>query len=204
MPDISAQDIDRCLATVVEDRVTPYETVNALHGGAGRNLGLQQRTDLIKMIDTAARGHLRFRLLDALPPERMVYIGNHSDAFKAHYSDARFIGLSSFVDVLGLMANAKITFSDTINLRNAALFRHFYANAAGSVVAGNPNEYLEDAFIDNESIIFCPPDDLQSAERLRAILDEPEKLAQIAEAGFEIQQAHHTWHDRVGGIADTL
>lgn len=201
---ITAADIDRCLVTVVEDRTTPFEAVNALHGGKGRNLDTQQRTHLIKMIDTAARGHLRFRLLGALPPERMLFVGNHSDAFKARYPQARFIGLRSYTDIMRLMADAKITFSDTINLQNSALIRHFYANAAGCAVASNPNRYLEDIFIDDESVIFCPADNHESAERLRELLQAPEKLARIAKAGFDLQQAHHTWRDRVDGIARIL
>lgn len=156
----------------------------------------------IRAVDFHARMTRRWRIASSLAALPVVHYGEASPEARALLTNWEFRGSISFDRLCERMADAKIVLGDTINLRNAALMRMFYAMARGCAVATDMNAFLATEFADGESIIALSldPERRDNAEKVGDLLADPRRLQAIAAAGRTVHGARHTWHARADAL----
>lgn len=173
---------------------------------------LQPRLDVvpfvhaIRAVDVHARAMRRWRLALSLASVPIVHFGEASPEARARLPNWDFRGPVSFETLCARMTDARIVLADTINLRNAALMRTFYAMAHGCVVATDMNAFLNAEFEDGESIVALALDagGEGNVAKLRRLLDDPHRLRSVATAGIEIHRVRHTWRARAQALIPNI
>lgn len=103
------------------------------------------------------------------------------------------------------LAEAKISLNVMPWFKDGAHDRVFNAMANGSVCLTDDSRYLKEVLSDGENVIFY---DLSQMEKLPGLaltlLAQPEKMQQIANQGFALTMAGHTWQHRADALHQEL
>ena len=160
---------------------------------------IQRIAEFARLIDIRVRAVRRHALLGSLDALKIVCCGEIAQSFRQAHLNATVLDPKPFPELLGLMRQSKIVLNDSINLRQSALMRLYYAMAQGCAVATEANDGLRAAFRDGEEAILLEPGQ-DHAGRLRDLLADPARLQAIADAGRTRQIAAHQWDHRVPAL----
>jgi hypothetical protein len=194
-----ADDVLNCALTGYEDVYSASKRRFSEIGFSGDFLRI---AEFAKIIDIRARLIRRWKLLNALSELEIHYIGDVCDEFKMLNRNGVYHGKRSFSDVIEFLGNCKVSINDSINLRNAALMRHYYAMANGCVSATESGNWVRDEFSDRNVVMLDPETDAVS--RLRGVIADMDAAQQIADAGRALQIERHQWRNRIDPLLQTL
>ena len=146
--------VQRAITQIIEEPVDVYAAVRDLvilpYGLAATPLDAARLT---REIDSLTRAIRRFAFLSGLGGLKIHYIGAVDPEFQAANPNGAYLGSLAFDAIKRHLDTAKVNLSETINLRDSALIRLFYAAAHGCVPATEMNPYLEAEFGDGQSIL---------------------------------------------------
>ena len=127
-----------------------------------------------------------------------------AEDFRRANPKGTFHAAKSWQDLVEYMGDARVAINDTVNLGQAMLIRFFYPMAVGCLVATEVNDFVNREFRDGENVIGLVPDDPANGERVRAVLENPERAQDMADAATATYAAGHTWSHRVEALRSHL
>ena len=187
---------------VLRDQESPYRGAKSVLerlGFSSADASAQMAVD----IDRRARALRRWTMLSALRDLNILYCGNICESFQRQNPNGKYLGYLGFAEVCELVRSSKIMLNETINLRNAALFRLHYAMADGCVIASQKNAGLARDFQDRQDIVFlsCTSADVAMLKDL--VADIP-ALQSIADQALATHAKGHLWDHRLGAFLNVL
>jgi len=165
---------------------------------------VQDACQLVLEIDRRARTIRRHRLFSTLRDLPIRFYGNISDDFKKANKNGTFAGNLSWLEILNCMSDSRIVINDTINLRESALIRVFYAIAHGAVVATEMNRFLTRSFADREAVVALDHPGDENADRIRTVLENPAIAQSMVDRAREIYADSHTWEHRMDALIEAI
>jgi spore maturation protein CgeB len=109
----------------------------------------------------------------------------------------------NFSEALEIMQKAQIVLNSSPMFKTGAHERIFYAPSAGAVLLTNETPWIRSHFQSPEELItYRTEDDVK--ERVKALLEKPEALKSIANAGREKVLAAHTWNHRIRQLLEIM
>lgn len=127
--------------------------------------------------------------------------GNGWNKFKCANPGNMIIGGSlEPMQCMELMANSKIVLNVMPWYKDGTHERVFNAMMAGAVCLTDESEYLRREFTDGEDIVFYSMSNLSA--KVKAILNDTESSAAIAENGYAKAKSKHTWANRAHEIIE--
>lgn len=108
-------------------------------------------------------------------------------------------------EILPLMSEAKIVLNTMTWYKAGAHDRIFNGMLAGACVVSDDSKYLRQEFDTKQAMVrFQLEEIVRLPEMVWNLLDHPEKMQQIADAGYEAACEGHTWKNRVKVICSML
>lgn len=196
--------LDAAIAETIDGKRDVFEIVRDRFAPAVAAGRLRDVHALAATIDKRARQMRRRRLLLGLRHLPIQFCGDIDPGFLADFPNAKRRGRISFADTLALMRDTRVVINDTINLRQSALIRFFYAAGEGCVLASETNPFIAQAFPPGEAMIALDGRGGTDAGMLTAALDNPVALQSIADRGRALMGASHTWAHRIDGLVAAL
>lgn len=154
-----------------------------------------------------AEAYHRDRLLRTLG-DAAVPIGVWGSGWEplvARYPSYRYGGVGSFEETLHLLRRARIVLNVNNGFVAGGHERVFTAMCAGAAVFSDANKYYADAFRDGREIeTFDWPKLADAPARLMRLLEDEDRQASIARAGFKKAEAEHRWTDRAAKLVKAI
>jgi glycosyltransferase involved in cell wall biosynthesis len=111
----------------------------------------------------------------------------------------------SFEEGLALMGKSKIVLNQMAWFKDGASERIFNAMLQGAVSVTDDSIYLREILKDGEDVVFYS---LSELERLPVLVSDllrhPDRMRQIADAGYRTAKEGHTWEHRAGQLAEMM
>jgi glycosyltransferase involved in cell wall biosynthesis len=111
----------------------------------------------------------------------------------------------SFEEGLALMGKSKIVLNQMAWFKDGASERIFNAMLQGAVSVTDDSLYLREILKDGEDVVFYS---LSELERLPVLVSDllrhPDRMRQIADAGYRTAKEGHTWEHRAGQLAEMM
>lgn len=102
-----------------------------------------------------------------------------------------------FKDIFSLMSQAKIVLNIMPLFKKGSHDRIFSAMLNHCVSLTDSSSYLKESFISDKNIVFYDLNDFKHLpDTIRNLLNQPAKLKQIADAGYDAAKKNHTWEAR--------
>lgn len=109
----------------------------------------------------------------------------------------------NFKEALEIMQDAKIVLNASPMFKTGAHERIFYAPSAGAVLLTNETPWIRSHFkIPEEALTYRFSDSLK--EPLKNLLENPDQLQAIADAGRKKVLAEHTWNHRIRSLLEIM
>lgn len=188
---------ERITDQVIDGDADIHEMVHPELQKAGINLSSEIYVAVLRAIDRRARDIRRHRMLELVKGFDVRFYGNASEKVRQQLPHISFHEPVSFARLVELYGNAKVAINDTINLRESALVRMFYAMAEGCVVASQPNAFLDREFISGRGYVPLSNSRPDGLELLRRCIEAPAEGQAIAEHGLSVYERGHTWGHRI-------
>lgn len=162
--------------------------------------------EILRLVDTFVRMENRVNLFRALNGMDITVVSSQFGAVsslvgpKAKQMVAHGASRQSDPFFLGLyaMCHAKLTINNLPNYRNGVTERFFNAQIRGSAVLSEKNSYLENNFTDDKDVFLYDPYNLTDIkERVRHILNDRDKLKEVALNGFDKTYSQHLIDNRL-------
>lgn len=138
----------------------------------------------------------RLRLAPQILALPAVIYGNGWEGLVGKKSRAQVRGPASFAEVLDATARARIALNVMPPVNDAPHDRTCYAMLAGAAYLTDPNAFFRREYRAGEEIGFYDLRTRTLADEVRTLLDDPARLAAMAEAGRAATAARHTWRHR--------
>lgn len=109
----------------------------------------------------------------------------------------------NFFEALEIMQNAKVVLNSSPMFKTGAHERIFYAPSAGAVLLTNETPWIRSHFKTSEEMLtyrFAEP----IKESLQMLLEKPEELKAIADAGRLKVLSEHTWDHRIQKLLEIM
>jgi len=164
---------------------------------AGINLSSEIYVAVLRAIDRRARDIRRHRMFKLVKGFDVRFYGNANEKVQQQFPHITFHKPVSFARLVELYGNAKVAINDTINLRESALVRMFYAMAEGCVIASQPNAFLDREFISGRGYVPLSISRSDGLELLRRCIEAPAEGQAIVEHAVSIYEQGHTWGHRI-------
>ncbi len=159
---------------------------------------------LAAAIDKRARLARRRRLLLSLRDLPLHLCGDVDPALLAELPRAVARGRLSFAATIELARGARAVINDTINLRDGALIRFFYAAGQGCLMASERNRFLDEAFPPGRAMLALDGRARDNGHALRMVMTDPAALQPVADEGRARVARAHTWSQRIDGLVAAL
>jgi len=189
-----------------DNRKSPFEAIEE----ALRCLGILSFNDvgnnfhaLVNVVSSYVRGYRRKALLNELAQAglKIHCFGHKKQLEKLDNPNLiihDFLYTREYLEVLG---RSKIVLNTTPNGKYSVTERQLSAMMNGAAVATDTNDYIEQSFTDNTSIIGFSHKDYKSlADKLSYLLASPQKLEEIARNGEEAAKKNHTVRHRAADL----
>ncbi len=142
----------------------------------------------------------RNAVLAALPARaKVVVVSDHlPTALRGHDNIGHRGWTEDFAAIRGLFARAKIVLNTTNKFPCGAHERIWYGMAEGAAILTDPSSFLDRDFVDGDTMLFLPRGGITSGslDRVAALLDRPDRLAELAAAADPVYWKGHTWASR--------
>lgn len=171
---------------------------------AALELPIETLIDLTMIVDSRTRLLRRFRVLNALSAFPITFYGNVvPDAAKLlpHCTFKDGIGLA---ETLEIAARSRIVVNDTINLRDSALIRLFYAMSLGTIVASDVNRFLENQFSPQRDFIALGPQWADANDVIERVLHDDEFAQEMADSCTKVYSPAHQWQSHIKELLSVL
>ena len=159
---------------------------------------------LVREVEMHAESTQRHRVLEKLTDMAVHVVGQPLDGGLLNLPKGTMRGELHFDDILELMKETKIVLNVTAKFAAGSHERIWYAMAHGCVVLTTYSHFMAEYFTHGKDILFIPPnlEDLQAM--VSDLLNDVQKLDEIAANARAVYLANHTWHERVKIIDKVL
>ncbi len=168
---------------------------------------LKETMQNITFIDLYIRYHVRGEVVKALVDNgiRVHVFGDKWDELACDHPENLINGDSLYSEeCLYQIQNSKISLNVLPWFRYGAHDRIFNSMLNGAVCLTDSNPYLDDFLENDENCLQFSLNKLQElADRIRCLLDNPQRLQQIADAGYEHAKMH-TWAMRMQSFSQWI
>jgi hypothetical protein len=179
------------------------------HGlSLGTALSRDQFAELISTILAVGEHNRRFAVLTALPEALTVAVASdYLPKALRERANIRHLGyVGDFAEIRRLMGRSRIVLNMTGKFPAGSHERIWYAMAEGAVVLTDFSVFVEQTFVDGETIVYLPrrpvgPDDLAP---LAALAWDAERLDRLSAGATAVYRAHHTWSKRASLLIDAI
>ncbi len=111
----------------------------------------------------------------------------------------------SFEEGLSLMEESKFVLNQMAWFKNGASERIFNAMLQGAVCLTDDSVYLREILTDRQHVVFYSLSDIEKISTIVSeLLCSPQKMQAIADQGYRLAKAGHTWEHRAGQLLNTL
>ncbi len=109
-----------------------------------------------------------------------------------------FYGPTLGHDVIEMLKESRVLLNTVTKFPEGSHERIWFALAHGCMVYTDASRFVMETFNNDENILFIDYDNLShDVERIKAYVEESERLQKIVEAALPIYQVNHTWLQRV-------
>ncbi len=179
-----------------------FDQALAQHGG---HMSPQARADMrvnAFAVHERVRQHRRFELLKAAArarlPVQVVGAGYDRDLYR--FKNVTHLGAQSLEAVIALMRRSRVVLNANANFGRGSHERPLTAMVAGAVAASDASTFYTDNFGPEAMVQFEWMRLDEGLQALTGLLDDPERMFAIAQAGHAKAVAGHRWDNRVAGI----
>ncbi len=106
--------------------------------------------------------------------------------------------------VVEAMQNARIVLNTLTWFKDGAHDRIFNGMLSGAVVVTDSSKYLKEIFSDEELLMFELPEVETLPEKVGKLLEDPDRMQRMADAGRMEVLEHHTWEARARELEEGL
>ena len=190
----------------VEPALDLFLKVWAAHGVEPGQLRRAEFCALLTRVLEVAEFNRRIEVLEALPDCRLAIVSN---ALPARLKDRPNLTFLSRIDDYGkicdLMGRSKLVLDTTCKFPQGSHERIWFAMAQGTVLLTDRSSFMERDFADRRDILYLPKrNPAGELAELRALIEAPAALQEIAARAALTYRAKHRWKDRVAIIADAV
>ena len=197
---------DAAEACLAADLLPPHEAILAAAERSGL-VSEDKRTAFLRQWTASLNEHIHSkRRMQAM--KRLAEAGIPVHVWGKNWQK-RLYRFKSFVyggdgtseETLALMKRARIVLNTNTNFVGGGHERVFAAMRAGAAVVSDCSTYYERVFEDGVSIALYRWTALRALpELIRGLLDDPERLSRIANAGLARAETRHSWDARAAEI----
>lgn len=120
-------------------------------------------------------------------------------------SNVHFHAPVSFDKAFEIMRQSKILLNSSMKNKEGAHERIFMGLGSGAAVVTNDCPYIREQFeVDDEIIVYNPPEIDLLDEQIVSLLNNPNRLNSMIQSGRSRVMGNHTWDHRVDTILDQL
>lgn len=110
-----------------------------------------------------------------------------------------------FKDGLALMEDSKIVLNQLSWFKDGGSERIFNAMLQKAVCVTDDSTYLREILAHQKSVVFYSLNELEKLPGLiKELLNQPAKMQQIADCGYQTAQNNHTWEKRAEQLSDII
>ena len=109
------------------------------------------------------------------------------------------------ITCLKMISLAKMSLNVMPWFKDGAHDRIFNTLLNGALLITDSSIYLDEILRDGENCLLYDPENMEMlADRVKKLLDDPEKMKQIIHAGYELAANGHTWQDRADFLSEII
>lgn len=122
-----------------------------------------------------------------------------------HPENLTYEGNKPSLSCLKRISDAKLSLNVMPWFKDGAHDRVFNAMANGSICITDHSRYLDEILSDKENVIFYDLEKIgHMPEKVKSLLNEPEKMEYIAQNGYRLAIENHTWFKRAETLCKML
>ncbi|MEW5686003.1 MAG: glycosyltransferase [Pseudomonadota bacterium] len=162
---------------------------------------------VLRAVQVFCEAYHRDQLLHALGKVGVplqVY-GSGWEPLAARYPNIQYGGEGSFGETLHLLRRSRVVLNTNNGFVAGGHERVFTAMCAGATVFSDASRYYAETFREGREIVTFPWSRLSEAPgRLVALMNDTERTAAIARAGYKRAVAEHQWSDRAAKLVKVV
>ncbi|MGN0412840.1 MAG: glycosyltransferase [Lachnospiraceae bacterium] len=159
-------------------------------------------------LDLYARSYVRGKAVQVLVDGGIkvaVFGGGWEDLECAHPENLILGKGVNSITCLKMISLAKMSLNVMPWFKNGAHDRIFNTLLNGALLITDSSIYLDELLRDGENCLLYDLENIETLpDRVKKLLDDPEKMKQIIHAGYELAANGHTWHDRADFLSDII
>lgn len=198
---------DVCDCALGSEYVDIGEAYDYVMDQKGLSFSLEQdrkiRRYIIQNVDGYIAALNRYRFLDTLSNAgiRVDIYGNGWDEIVKRWKSFTFHETGSVSNTIKLLRRTKISLSTNNNFASGGHERVFNSMLNGASVVSDTSRFYENEFENDKDITLFKWSELEGLPaRINNLLDNPQKLWNMAQAGKTIAQGRHKWENRAETI----
>ena len=122
-----------------------------------------------------------------------------------HPENLTYEGNKPSLSCLKRISDAKLSLNVMPWFKDGAHDRVFNAMANGSICITDHSRYLDEILSDKKNVIFYDLEEIgHMPEKVKSLLNEPEKMEHIAQNGYRLAIENHTWFKRAETLCKML
>lgn len=145
---------------------------------------------------TQVHARRRLRLAPQLLQLPAVIHGHGWESVAVRGARASLRGATDFRTIQAMSARSRLVLNVMPPVNDAPHDRTFYAMLAGAAYLTDPNAFFRREYWEHDEILFFDLGTTSLVEQVDALLGDPARLAEVAEAGTRTTAERHTWRHR--------
>jgi hypothetical protein len=196
------------LETTLDPVLNIFSAVCARHGvNINRSFSRDVLCATVAEITTVAEINRRNAVLNALPDVKVCVVSAYMPLMLRDRVNMRHVDyVDDFSVIRQLMAQSKIILNTTCKFSRGSHERIWYGMAEGAAVLTDASSYMQTTFGHDQNIFYLPQQKVVQGDLayLRAFIDAPARLDELAHSGGDLYAQHHTWKHRISILNDAV
>jgi hypothetical protein len=196
------------LEATLDPALTVFAAICAQHGikineAFSREVLCATIVEIIRVAETNRRN----AVLNALPNVKICVVSAYMPLKLRDRANIRHVDyIDDFSTIRRLMARSKIILNTTCKFSRGSHERIWYGMAEGAAVLTDASIFMQTSFGHDQSIFYLPQQKMAQDDLayLRAFIEIPGRLGEIAHCGCDLYTRHHTWKQRISILNDAI
>ena len=159
-------------------------------------------------LDLYARSYVRGKAVQVLVDGgiKVAVFGGGWEELECAHPENLILGKGvNSITCLKMISLAKMSLNVMPWFKDGAHDRIFNTLLNGALLITDSSIYLDEILRDGENCLLYDPENMEMlADRVKKLLDDPEKMKQIIHAGYELAANGHTWQDRADFLSEII
>lgn len=159
-------------------------------------------------LDLYARSYVRGKAVQVLVDGgiKVAVFGGGWEELECAHPENLILGKGvNSITCLKMISLAKMSLNVMPWFKDGAHDRIFNTLLNGALLITDSSIYLDEILRDGENCLLYDPENMETLpDRVKKLLNDPEKMKQIIHAGYELAANGHTWQDRADFLSEII